>query len=389
MAANALVSTTGLHQDVKRLFAEVCDLDPESRKRRLRQFDSQLRLAVEKLLQHDVPESIFEDDWKGDAFGSGDRIPPPDDWIGKTVQCYKILDRAGEGGMGVVYRGEDVRLKRQVAIKFLRTHLIGDPRQRVRFLREAQAVAALDHPSICKVFDIGEADGRPYIVSAYIPGDSLEQAIRLGKLPLPTAIEYAIQMAEALKTSHDQGILHRDLKPANVLLATYSDGSSRAMIIDFGLARIGGRSELTAPGLLIGTAQYVCPELLQGKPVGQQADIWSLGVMIYEMLAGRAPFDADNRERLFYLILHENPAPLTSVNPDLPEEADRVIAKALKRDTKLRYLDMGSLLEDLRALKVQLSAPGLQPARRSSRRTSGPPDCRRGQNFLSRRHGQP
>jgi serine/threonine protein kinase len=366
MAADCLASVVGQQQDVKRIFAEVCDLDPEAHKSRLDQLcgsDLRLRLAVERLLQHDVPDSIFEDNWTGDASGRGDwNVSPPDEWIGRTVQSYKILERVGEGGMGVVYRGEDVRLKRHVAIKFLGTHLMGDPRQRRRFIREAQAVAALDHPSICKVFDIGEADGRPYIVSAYIQGDSLEDVIRRGKLPLPTAIKYSIQMAEALQTSHAQGILHRDLKPANVLLATYSGGGSRAMIIDFGLAQISGRSELTAPGLLIGTARYVCPELLQGQPIGPQADVWSLGVMIYEMLTGRTPFDADNRERLFYMICYENPAPLTSISAELPEEADRVIAKTLQRDTNLRHRDMGSLLEDLRALKVQLSAPGIQPA---------------------------
>ncbi len=251
MAADGSNSACLQQQDVKRIFAEICDLDPEGRESRMAELcdgDLQLRLAVERLVKHDVPDSIFEDHWTGDHSGSGDsNIPSPDHWIGKTVQSYKILELAGEGGMGVVYRGEDVRLKRQVAIKFLGAHLMGDPRQRSRFAREAQAVAALDHPSICKIFDIGEAGGRPYIVSAYIPGDSLEEVIRRGKLPLLTTIEYAIQMAEALQTSHAQGILHRDLKPANVLLATYSSGGSRAMIIDFGLARISGRSELTAP----------------------------------------------------------------------------------------------------------------------------------------------
>jgi len=372
MRAETVVSIAEHHQTIKRVFAEVCDLDPEARRKRLERSSQAVRLAVERLLEHDREESLFDSHWRREEFGEGESVLPKDEWIGKTVHWYRIMERIGEGGMGVVYLAEDTRLRRPVAVKFLASHLIRDPRQRRRFMREAETAAALDHPSICKILDVGELDGWPFTVSTYIAGDSLEAAIQCRSLSVGTALEYAIQLAEALKTAHDRGILHRDLKPANVLLAEYPDGNSRAILIDFGLAHMDGRSELTAPGVVIGTAQYVCPEALQGRPLGKQADIWSLGVMIYEMLTGRAPFDASNRERLFYLILNEKPAPPTNLNAVLPAELDRVLGRALNRNLDDRYQDVGSLLEELRAIKNSLTG-----ARSSSRpkRINGARNC--------------
>ncbi len=186
----------------------MCDLTHPARERRLIELcgnNLELRRAVERLLQNDVMESPFEDDVALEDFGPGSRyIPATDEWIGKTIQSYKIREWLGEGGMGVVYRGEDLRLKRDVAIKFPSAPLLGDELERERFLSEARAAAALDHPSICKVFGIGETAGRPYIVSAYIEGESLAEVIRRGRLAPLAAIEYRVQLAEALLLCHSR-----------------------------------------------------------------------------------------------------------------------------------------------------------------------------------------
>jgi serine/threonine protein kinase/TolB-like protein len=341
-------------EQVKRVFLAVCDLDPAIRRNRLEELcgaNQELLREVETLLKHDFEDNIFDEDDNVD-----DEIPfAPVEWIGRTIQSYKLLERIGAGGMGEVFRGEDVRLKRPVAVKFLGTQMIGDEPQRERFLREAQAAAALNHPSICTVYDIGDAEGRPYIVTAYLAGETLENAIQLHNLSSSLAVQYAIEIAAGLQAAHAKGIVHRDLKPSNVILARQADGSSRAVIIDFGLARVSWDNRLTQPGRLVGTANYICPEFFQGKPIEELSDIWSLGVMLYEMLAGKPPFEAENLEQLFYQICHENPAPLTTVNPALPQEAVRIVAKALEKDSQCRYQDMGSLLEDLRVLKSMLS----------------------------------
>ena len=334
-------------EQVKQIFLAVCDLDRSSQRQRLEEMcggNPDVLRDVETLLENDDDESLF---------GKETRAVPVD-WSGKKVQSYQILERIGEGGMGVVYRGEDVRLSRPVAVKFLNAHLLGDEAQRDRFLREAQAAAALNHPSICAVYDIGAAEGQPFIVTAYLQGETLAAAIRSGRLSVLEAIECAIQLGEGLEEAHARGILHRDLKPSNVILTKETNGSSRASIIDFGLAHVSWADRLTVPGLVIGTATYVCPEVLKGQETDARADIWSLGVVLYEMLAGRAPFDAENRERLFDLICNEDAAPLRTINPALPEEAGRIVAKALEKDRNNRYQDTGDLLVDLRALEASL-----------------------------------
>jgi serine/threonine protein kinase/tetratricopeptide (TPR) repeat protein len=336
---------------VKYVFFATCDLDATSQRSRVLELcsdNAELLREVERLLDNDVDHENYEADTQAVA----------DEWIGESLGNYRLLRRIGEGGMGVVYLGEDIRLKRRIAVKLLAPRMLRDKEFRDRFLREAQAAAVLDHPSICTVYDIGDANGQPYIVSAYLEGRTLEDVMQLRCLSAKSAIDYAIQLAEGLQAAHAKRIIHRDLKPSNVILAEGADGTTHATIIDFGLADVRSNDRLTEPGQLFGTATYICPECLKGDPVEEQSDIWSLGVMVYEMLAGRPPFDAANRERLFFLISHENPAPVSDVTPDLPPDADRVIAKALQKDTALRYSDIGSFLEDLRGLKDQLESPG-------------------------------
>ena len=340
--------THTFRERVKHAFFALCDLDREHQHVRLHELcgsDAALLREVERLLDNDIKESLINTEFPTIS----------DEWIGKTLKHYKILERIGEGGMGVVYRGEDVRLNRPVAIKLLGARMLGDHSQRERFLREAQAAASLQHPSVCTVYDIGEAERRPYIVTAYLAGETLESAIQLHQQTFSMAIDCAIQLAEGLQAAHSKGIIHRDLKPSNVILTVGSDGGTRATIIDFGLAQVKWGNRLTQAGRLIGTANYICPQLLQGEPIEEQSDIWSLGVILYEMLAGHPPFDAENRERLFFLICHENPKPLTSVRPELPPEIGRIVAKALEKDAERRYRTISNLLSDLRALRRGLS----------------------------------
>jgi eukaryotic-like serine/threonine-protein kinase len=362
LASNTLVllkeEASYSREEVKRVFLALCDLEPAARRKQLEELydrNQSLGQEVQRLVEYDSDESIFEAESLFHLSSAA-----PDEKIGQKIGGYKLVERIGEGSMGIVYRAEDLRLNRPVAVKVLRAHLRSDPRQREQFLREAQAGASLDHPSICAVYDFGSVDGCPYIVTAYIEGETLADAIRFWRLSPLEVIERVIEIAEGLQAAHAKGILHRDLKPDNVLLASAADGSVQAKIIDFGLARMSGVSEITEVGRLIGTAMYICPELLEGKAVDQRADIWSLGVMLYEMLAGRPPFDADDRQHLFYLICNKSPDLLSEIDPGLPKEAERITAKALAKNRDRRYQDTGSLLEDLRLLQQHLLSGNIE-----------------------------
>jgi serine/threonine protein kinase len=366
-SAKATQSSGWAH--AKWVFLQVCDLEPEACRQRLDELCSnpEERKEVERLLLHDSPTSIFDDPSSDSGtgaheapFSSPPHSPVADDvtdpWIGRAILGYRLVKPIGEGGMGEVYRAEDTRLKRPVAVKFLATRFLRDDRQKRRFLREAQAAAALDHPSICPVYDVGEIEGRPYIVSAFVEGETLAEVMQAGDLPVATALDYLIHIAEGLEVAHRRGVVHRDMKPANVILATDGDGGVHVKIIDFGLARVSGFSELTEVGAVIGTAAYIAPEILQGQEIDPRADIWSLGVMLYEMLTGRRPFDAENRERLFYLICNEEAEPVTAVRPNLSEDAAQIVAKALDKDRNLRYQHASEICSDLKRLKRDLEA---------------------------------
>ena len=243
--------------------------------------------------------------------------------IGRKISHYRILEKLGEGGMGVVYKAEDTRLKRVVALKFLPTELTRDKEARKRFYREAQAASALQHQNICAIHDIEEtADGQVFICLDCYSGQTLKDklaALPAGK-PLPIDETTAIihQVASGLQEAHEQGIVHRDLKPANILIT--ADGVVK--ILDFGLAKLASASRLTRTGQISGTAAYMSPEQALGKEVDQRSDIWSLGVVLYEMLAGRHPFVADYEQALIYQILNQEPEPTTGAQRRVARKTD-------------------------------------------------------------------
>ena len=202
--------------------------------------------------------------------------------VGRTISHYKITDKLGEGGMGVVYKAQDTKLERTVALKFLAGHLLNDEEAKARFLREAKAAAGLDHPNICTVHEIGEAEGRTFLSMAFIEGDSLEARIEQGPLPLKEALDIGRQIAEGLEAAHEKGVVHRDIKPANVMV----DAKGRTTIMDFGLARLTEASRLTKANQTMGTVAYMSPEQAQGIELDHRSDVWALGVVPYEMVRG-------------------------------------------------------------------------------------------------------
>ncbi len=265
--------------------------------------------------------------------------------IGKTISHYRILSKLGEGGMGVVYKAEDTKLKRTVALKFLPPELTRDPELKNRLVHEAQAAAALDHPNICTVYEIGRTEEHTFIAMAYVEGQSLKDKIRSGPLKLDEAIDIAVQIAEGLEAAHKKDIVHRDIKPANIMITP----KGQAKVMDFGLAKSPGRTRLTKTHTTLGTVAYISPEQARGEEVDHRIDIWSLGVVLYEMVTGQPPFKGDYEQALVYLILNEEPPALSTLRPELPATLTRVVAKALAKDPKERYQNMAELLADLKS----------------------------------------
>jgi TolB-like protein/Tfp pilus assembly protein PilF/predicted Ser/Thr protein kinase len=265
---------------------------------------------------------------------------------------YEILEELGRGGMGIVYQAKDSKLQRTVALKFLPFEWTSDSWAKERFVREAQAAASLDHPNICTVHEIDEAEGRMFISMAFVEGENLKTRIDQGLLKLDEALGTGLQVAEGLKEAHAKGIVHRDIKSANIMVTD----KGQAKIMDFGLARVKGGALLTKEGVTIGTVAYMSPEQARGKDVDQRTDIWSFGVVLYEMFSGQLPFRGEHDQSVIHSILNSEPEPITRIRKDLPAGLENIIAKALSKKPMDRYQNMGELLEDLRAV-----AAGLKP----------------------------
>jgi serine/threonine protein kinase/tetratricopeptide (TPR) repeat protein len=257
---------------------------------------------------------------------------------------YKIIEKLGEGGMGVVYKARDTRLDRIVALKFLPAELTKDGQAKQRFIQEAQAAAALEHPNICIVHEVDEADGQTYIAMSYIEGQSLKDKLKEGLLSIDEAKEIALQVAEGLKEAHEKGIVHRDIKPANIMLTK----KGQAKITDFGLAKLSWGLDLTKPSAIMGTVAYMSPEQAKGEEVDHRTDIWSLGAMLYEMLSGERPFQKSQEQALIYAILNDKPTPISFLRSDIPTHIEHVIEKALAKKMKERHQNIKELINDLK-----------------------------------------
>ena len=267
---------------------------------------------------------------------------------GQTISHYEVLEQLGEGGMGRVYKAIDKKLGRTVALKFLAPHLVSNDESRRRFIREAKAAAALQHPNICTVYEIDEVDGQTFIAMAYLDGQELSQEIESGPLKIERLIELTEQVARGLQEAHGKGVVHRDIKPANIMVTT----QGQAVLMDFGLAQLAhGGSKLTKEGTSLGTSAYMSPEQTTGEKLDLRTDVWALGVVLYEMATGQVPFQGHYEQAILYSILHESPEPVTAVRTGVPPELERIVNKCLAKRAGERYQTVSDLLADLSALK--------------------------------------
>src|SRR6266851_8159279 len=288
--------------------------------------------------------------------------------IGKTVSHYRIIERLGGGGMGVVYRADDTKLKRQVALKFLPQGVAHDAASLERFQREAQAASALNHPNICTIYDIDEDAGVPFIAMELLRGTTLRHLITSGPLRFDALLETGIGVADALEAAHSQGIVHRDIKPENIFMTE----RGQPKVLDFGLAKLipsGAKGalaadgetmdadvNLTSPGTALGTVAYMSPEQVRGAKLDVRTDLFSCGVVLYEMATGRQAFGGNTSGVIFNAILEREPPSASRVNPSLPDDLERMITKALEKDPKLRYQHAADLRTDLQRLKRDSSS---------------------------------
>ncbi len=285
---------------------------------------------------------------------------------GTVISHYKIIEKIGEGGMGVVYKAEDTRLKRHVALKFLPPDLTRDSEAKERFTHEAQAASALDHNNICTIHEIDETDdGQMFIAMACYEGETLREKIKRSPLRMEEALDMAIQVAQGLSKAHGRGIVHRDIKPANIMIT----GDGVVKIMDFGLAKLAGQTRLTRAGTTVGTVAYMSPEQVRGLEIDHRADIWSLGVVLYEMFTGELPFRGEGDQATIYSILNEEPRPVTTMRSNTPRGMESLINRALTKNPESRYEKVGDLLADLREARAE---SGGDVSKRPSERKAKP-----------------
>ena len=303
--------------------------------------------------------------------------------IGETLARYKVVDKLGEGGMGEVYLAEDTELDRKVALKMLPTEMAGDPERLERFRREAKAVAALNHPNIVTIYSIEESDGTQFLTMEHVEGESLDQMLPPTGLPLTRVFDIAIPLADALASAHERGIVHRDLKPANIMV----NKEGRVKVLDFGLAKLtqddavdgaeGGLTQiptriatLTGEGMVMGTAPYMSPEQVEGRAMDHRTDIFSMGVLVYELATGRRPFTSDTSAGLVSSILRDTPSSVTEINPGLPRHLARIVQHCLEKDPEARYQSAKDVRNELRSLRREVDSgtvttgSGVSPAER-------------------------
>jgi serine/threonine-protein kinase len=275
--------------------------------------------------------------------------------LGRQVNQYKILEKIGEGGMGVVYKAEDTTLRRTVALKFVAPYRVADDQRKTRLLREARAAATLDHPNICTIYEVGEAEGRPFLAMAFVDGPTLAQKVRNNPLSMPEFLELAIQIGEGLKEAHEKGIVHHDIKSSNIMVSA----KGQAKLMDFGIAEperpVSGIQRIEPSG----TAAYMAPERARGGKGDKRSDVWSLGIVLYEMITGRLPFRAEYEAAVLYAVANEEPETIEALNPAAPPELARVIHKALEKEPGNRYNSVAELVDDLRALRTRIDHPTL------------------------------
>jgi serine/threonine protein kinase/Flp pilus assembly protein TadD len=271
--------------------------------------------------------------------------------IGKTVSHYRIVEKLGEGGMGVVYKAEDIKLKRTVALKFLPRELDANEPERARFLQEARAASALNHPNICTVHALGEHEGQQFIDMEFVDGATLRLKMQTSGMKIPDAIAYAIQIGEALQEAHSKGVVHRDVKPENIMVNT----KSQIKVMDFGLAKLKGSLKLTKTSGTVGTLAYMAPEQIEGREVDARSDMFSFGIVLHEMLTGHRPFRGDQDGAVMHCILNDEPEAIQKCRPEVSSEVAHILSRALEKEPEDRYQNIQDMLIDLKRAKKETS----------------------------------